>query len=290
MTDTSSRKRASRYIRLNPPPPIVLTARDKEVVRLVNDYRVIRQEHIEKLLFPSKNTAQKRLWLLWQNSFLKREFLPVFGGVQNSPILYLLDREGVDLLQTEFGYERHQLRWFADTLGQQFLRHTLGLGDIRVAMTRSAQRHNRVIQAWNDETAMKAQYDRVPVGNRMVSLIPDSHFVLEVPGGVQHFFVEFDRGPERLKVLAQKVKTYERYFESGLCFKRYGTDKIRVLIVVEGTKKRLDNLKELAEKSHRRHHFWFSTLESIIANDALTAPYWERAGETKVSFLIAVGQ
>src|SRR5262245_57050669 len=61
MTDKSTQKRASRYIRLTPPPSIALTARDKQVVRLVNDYRVIRQEHIEKLLFPSKNTAQKRL-------------------------------------------------------------------------------------------------------------------------------------------------------------------------------------------------------------------------------------
>src|SRR5919199_364482 len=112
---SDKQKRASRHIRLKNPPPIVLTARDKEIIKLVNDFRVIRQEQIEKLLFPSKNTAQKRLWLLWQNGFLKREFLPVFGGVPNSPILYLVDREGVDLLQTEFGYERQQLRWFTTT-------------------------------------------------------------------------------------------------------------------------------------------------------------------------------
>jgi hypothetical protein len=124
----------------------------------------------------------------------------------------------------------------------------------------------------------------------MVSLIPDSHFVLQVPGGVQHFFVEFDRGPERLKVLALKVKTYERYFESGLCFKRYGTDKIRVLVVVEGTQKRLANLKALAEKSNRRQHFWFATLADVINNDTLTASFWQVAGETKTSALIATGQ
>jgi hypothetical protein len=290
MSDKSGQKRASRYIRLSPPPPIVLTTRDKQTVKLVNDFRVIRQEHIEKLLFPSKNTAQKRLWLLWQNGFLKRDFLPVFGGVQNSPILYLVDRQGVDLLQTEFEYERHQLRWFTETPGQQFLRHTLGLSDIRVAVTLSSQKLNYPLSAWNDETAMKGQFDRVTVGRRMVSLIPDSHFVVQVPGGVQHFFVEFDRGPERLKVLALKVKTYERYFESGLCFKRYGTDKIRVLIVVEGAKKRLDNLKGLAEKSPRKQHFWFSTLEDTITNDTLTAPFWQVAGEMKATALIAAGQ
>ena len=95
MTDTSSRKRASRYIRLNPPPPIVLTARDKEVVRLVNDYRVIRQEHIEKLLFHSKyakSRAQKRLWLLWQNRFLKREFKE--EALRKGLIPYIPERPG----------------------------------------------------------------------------------------------------------------------------------------------------------------------------------------------------
>jgi hypothetical protein len=263
--------------------------RDKEIVRIVNDYRVIRQEHIEKLLFhskSSKNTAQKRLWLLWQNGFLKREFLPVLGGIQNSPILYLVDTQGVDLLQTEFGYTKQDLRYTPHSPGSQFLRHTLGLSDIRVAFTLSSYEHDYTVRFWNDETAMKARFDRVPVSNRLVSLIPDAHFALWIGSKCHHHFLEFDRGPERLKVYEHKLKAYERYMETGMFFNHYKSTSIRILTVVEGNKTRLDNFRKMVENSPRRNHFGFTTLDCMTTSNVYTVPIWYAAGKVEPLALV----
>src|SRR6266545_2836905 len=104
-------KRASRYIRPELATPMRLTDRDIQVIKAVNDYRLMRQDQITRLLFPSKNTAQVRLQQLWQHGFLKRHFLPVMlGNPQLGKIIYGLDTKGADLLRREFGYTNDQLR------------------------------------------------------------------------------------------------------------------------------------------------------------------------------------
>ena len=112
-TDQAARrhKRASRHVRPTDARTLRLTERDKEVVKAVNDYRLMRQDQIQRLLFPSRNTAQRRLRLLWEHGYLRRRFLPVLGGVQTSPILYEVDRRGVELLRTEFHYQEVDLRY-----------------------------------------------------------------------------------------------------------------------------------------------------------------------------------
>ena len=107
----SPHQRGSRHVRSKHAVPMRLTERDKQVVKMVNDYRLVRQDQIQRLWFPSRNTAQRRLRLLWEHGYVRRRFLPVQGGIQNSPILYELDRRGVELLRTEFQYEEGDLRY-----------------------------------------------------------------------------------------------------------------------------------------------------------------------------------
>jgi len=84
----------------------------------------------------------KRLWLLWQHGLLKREFLPVVGGIQTSPVLYLVDGLSAELLRNEFSYDSQSLRWSRGRkLAHQFLEHTLGLSEIRLAVTLSCRLH-----------------------------------------------------------------------------------------------------------------------------------------------------
>lgn len=268
-----------------------LTDRDRQVVQAVNDCRVLTQDQLERLFFGSQTRAQARLWLLWQHGFLRREFLPVRGGIQNSPTLYVLDARGAELLQSDLGYNLSQVRYSRKPLSYPFLQHTLGLNDIRIAIVLACQRRGYALKTWLDERDLKADYDKVRVGSHWVAVIPDGYFAVRVLSGVVHFFLEFDRGPERLAVFRRKVEAYLAYYRGGGMASRFGTDRIRVLTVTEGGeslagRERLANVKAVTEQAGGRSRFWFSSLEQVMGEDALAAPIWQVAGRDEPVALI----
>lgn len=287
-----ARKRASRHKRLEKPRSMRLTERDRQAIKAVNDYRIMRQDQVQRLLFPSKNTAQVRLWLLWQHGFLRREFLPVLGGIQNSPILYRIDRRGAELLQREFGYDKDSLRWSrSKQRAYRFLEHTLGLSEIRLAIELSCQRHDFSLDTWLDEKTIKANYDVVQVRRRRVAVVPDGYFTIAIPSGKLHFFLEYDRGPERLTFFRKKISAYWAYFQSGKCKDRYGTNRIRVLTITEGGptrtgRRRLANVHRLTKELGGHTWFWFASMNQIIRKDFLSGPIWQQTHTEEPGMLI----
>ncbi len=294
-----NRKRASRIYRLKNPPSMRLTERDMLTIKAVNDFRVMRQDQVQHLLYPSPTPAQRRLWLLWQHKYLKRAFLPVITGAQTSPILYMVDKRGVDLLKSEFDYSNEQLRYSRKTqISSRFLEHTLGIGDIRLSVEFSCKERRFTLQEWYDEKKIKSDFDRVDIrGRRGVSVLPDAYLKLAL-GNVHdkttthlYFFIEYDRGNESLLFFKRKIQTYSVYFQSGKCNKRYGTNLIRVLSIFEGGSNRtgttrLQNICKLAEKTNTHSYFWFATLNDVSKYDFLTAPIWWRPKANKQTELI----
>jgi hypothetical protein len=88
--EKAGRRRRRRDRRDANPPPMRLTDRDREIIEAVCLHRVLRQDQVQALFFGSKSAAQRRLALLYHHGYLARQFLPVRGGIMNSPILYLL--------------------------------------------------------------------------------------------------------------------------------------------------------------------------------------------------------
>lgn len=262
-----------------------MTPRDKLLIKAVNDYRIMRQDQVQRLLFPSQNTAQVRLQLLWQHAFLEREFLPVLGGIQTSPILYRIDKKGVALLKRDFGYGKQELRYSGNqALNQRFLLHTLGLGETRLAVELDCASLGMELEAWQDEKALKTDYDRVQVNNRLVAVLPDAYFVVKKTDGRRYqFFIEFDRGVEGVKFFKQKMAAFRLYFISGKVIKRYQTERIRVLTIVEGEKpgKRINQLRKATHDTGGGKWFWFSSLNDIIEYNFFADSLWKPAkGET----------
>lgn len=266
-----------------------LTARDKAVIKAANDYRILRQEQIQRLFFPSKNTAQVRLQLLWQHGYLKRYFFLVMNGYFHSPTLYTIDAKGVELLQREYGYTSDELRIIRNEPSQNFLYHTVGLSEIRLQLTQSSQRQHFKVAEWIDEKAHKADFDRMQVGQQLLPIVPDGYCRLTTPEHkALHFFVEYDRGTEGLRFFKQKLSAYAMYLRSNLCLKRYGTTAIRVLTIVEGetTSRRIVSLQKVAEAVGGGRWFYFSSLEDITTGDILADPMWRRLGDETLSSLL----
>ena len=243
-------KRRRRDERLTSPLKMQLTDRDKEVIRAIYDYRVLRQEQIQVLFFGTnpgaKARAQKRLVKLFDHKYIARFFLPTRGGLMSSPILYGLDKRGAELLRLEFGYD--DLHWYSNMkdLKNDFLEHTLAIADFRIAVTLACQKVGYELLTWEGENELRASRDEVkirsPKGHSMsVSIVPDSYFAIATPFGKTHFFLELDRGSMTTGRFRRKVEAYIAYYQQGYQ-RRYGTKSLRVLTVTL-RKQRLLNLK-----------------------------------------------
>ncbi len=85
------------------PRPMQLTPRDIAIVQAIYQYRVLRQDQLERLFGRSRSVMQRVLVRLYQHRFVDRRFLPVFAG--SSPTLYVLDKKGAELLRTACGLD-----------------------------------------------------------------------------------------------------------------------------------------------------------------------------------------
>lgn len=286
MTDQPKRQRRDR--RKSNPQPMRLTERDVAIIHAVHTHRVLRQDQLEDLFGRSSSVMQRVLVRLYHHGFLERKFLTVL--TQNSPTLYVLDRKGADLLRAEYGLE--DLVWYntSKNLSLEFMEHTTAINDFRIAVTLAVQTAGYELVQWIGERELKADFDRVSIPSeankpQSVSLIPDSYFVLKVPQGYAHFFVEIDRATESLPRFKTKIRAYVAYYKSGAYTKRYNTRSMRVLTITSG-QKRLENLKKITEDAGGKRAFWFTTVKDVHSSSVLHAPLWYIAGETKQRSLI----
>ncbi len=279
-------KRRKRNRRDDTPPAMVLTVRDRQIVEMVYQCRVLRQDQIHALFFGTSTSAsQRRLALLFHHGFLTRVFLTARASYMLSPALYMLDKRGAELLRMEFGYDDIAWTSKSNDVGQQFLEHTLAINDVRVAFTLACrQLKGFEVLEWRSEAQMKASYDRVtitpPKGrSELISLIPDSFFVVQTPQGKAPFFLEVDRGTETTGRFQTKIFAYQEYIKSGAYQQRYGFKSIRVLTTVPSIK-RLEGLKSVTEKAGGEQRYWFAVQSDISSQSVLYEDIWWVAGQS----------
>lgn len=291
-----NKSKRKRHVRRENPPGMVLQARDIDVIEAVHRFRILSQAQIAALFFGSRATAQYRLEKLYDHHFLDRRFLPVVLGQGRSPTLYILDRRGMELLRTERGYD--ELKWFGTSkdLKPEFLSHSLAINDVMVMIINACLANGFVLEQWQTENEVKADYDRVIVatssGRReRMPVVPDSYFTILAYERRYPFFLELDRGTMTLGRFKDKVRAYLTYYKSGAYEKRYGSSAVRLLTVVAsatsvGGKKRLANLKKATEELTTENWFWFASLFDLNSANNLSQPVWLQANREEPRILI----
>ena len=271
-----------------------LTPRDIALLRLVEQYRVLRRDQAQRLLFPSKNTANERLKRLYQHRFLLRRWLPVEYGQGMGQALYLLDCAGADVLAQARGDDRSGIGWrrARNLVSSSFLQHTLMINDVRVAVTLAARQALYRLERWEgeDELAAKPDYVWVPTrrGRLRIAVIADSYFALHLGDRRAHFLLEADRATVSNKRWALRVRAYLQYVRGGQYARRFGTRSLRVLTVTTG-ERRLANLKRTTEKARGGTMFWFTTQDRATPSAVLSEPVWRVGGSDGLSQLIGNG-
>jgi Replication-relaxation len=258
--------RRPRFRRVKP-RPFVLTPRDRRVLELVEQYRLLSSNQIIALLDEgSPQVLVRRLQLLYHARFLDRprsQIEDLLRSPGSRPMAYALGTQGAELLGVKTPKQ----------VKLPFVEHALAVSEILTAFTVSAKKRGdvRVISFREilekkapEETRRKKVPDawRVKLpGEGAIGVSPDAifglHFLSKPEGANRtYFFLEVDRGTmpvmrTRLSETSmwRKLVAYYQTAASGLQTELFGIRTFRVLVVTKSPeRRRLASLVEVAGK------------------------------------------
>ena len=120
-----------------------LTERDRSILEMLSRHRVFTTDQLAEMYFDHVNTAQHRLYVLYQLRLVDR-FQPLDHRYRNLPYHYVLDQLGAMVLAAERDLDPEQLHWRADKslaiAKSQRLRHLVGVNGFFSALVAESRR------------------------------------------------------------------------------------------------------------------------------------------------------
>jgi hypothetical protein len=201
-----------------------LTERDRDLVRMVGEHRVLTTGQLCALAFGNVITARHRLNLLVRIGVLRR-FRPR-RQVGSAPWHYLLGPVGAALLGAE---DRDEKRWAPQVRADrqlalersQRLSHMVGANWFFVALAAHARAGGGELRQWKGERATAEYlYDQAQMAawELEVSPHPDGLGIWAEAGTDIVFLLEYDTGSEHLPQLAGKLDRYAHLATNNLAF------------------------------------------------------------------------
>jgi len=253
-----------------------LTQRDLKVVELVEDYHLLTTSQIQKLLYPSMQKAQTRLYRIWKSGLVKRFPYPV-----------LLREHG----RGEYIYHVNR----KPKMSMTGVMHTTDLNDIRIAFAMACLESEQIemidfIPEYkgridSDGMMRRIVEDRVRIRGREKTeqrFIPDGVMCLEKRATRKRvlLFIELDLGSEKLVTrrdgsysVVRKLEVYKEYLRQegyGRYSERFGHEfrGFRVLVIMSNQQRIQRLRKELTLKGIKKF-VWFTQKSGIKAETIL---------------------
>ncbi|WP_422647328.1 replication-relaxation family protein [Actinoalloteichus caeruleus] len=186
-----------------------LTARDRWLLRMLHEHRVLTSHQITDLAFPSGRATRQRLLELFTWSLLDR-FQP-FAALGAAPMHYVLAPAGASVLAAEegldvrdLGYRRERAFGIAYSLR---LAHTVGVNTWFTSLVHRAR--------CDTASALSSWWSETRVARHFGDLVrPDAYGRWQTEGREVEFFLEYDTGSEALRVVTAKLHGYARLAEA----------------------------------------------------------------------------
>lgn len=292
--------------------PFKMTERDGEVLLSVYKHRFLTVTQIQRLHFPSMQTAYRRIRLLRTHGLLTNFTIPNIDEAVIS-----IGRKGLTEIAALLGVERSELRW-SDTKNKPrdyyFMRHFLAINDFRIQLASDCENSGiRLLgfipdyfgertKAGGTTKYIKDVVCDIETSRPEISHTPDGVFALERNSKAALFFVEIDRGTEGIsdpeKGVLKAVRFYAQYLVSGK-YQRYADDfkseqfkGFRTLFVTS-SETRVQNIRDVVSESDippkARLFVWLSTFERIRESGILS-PVWFSAQQNDSTQYSVIGK
>jgi hypothetical protein len=185
-----------------------LTARDRWILRMLLEHRVLTTGQLAQLAFGTTRSCTARMTVLYQLRAVER-FRPLTAA-GSAPMHYLLDEAGAAVLAAEDGTTPAGLGWRRDRAAaialSPRLAHDTGANAVFTALAAAARASSgqQALEVWWSERRCAAAWDHArPDGyGRWRDQSPGG------PAGVADFFLEYDTGTEPLTRVIAKLSGY----------------------------------------------------------------------------------
>lgn len=288
-----------------------LTERDIEIIRYVEQFRLLQsRDHIVPLFGGSLHIL-RRLKKLYENKYLYR--LP--DRKNDEQAIYAVGNAGANLLSEEFDLPRPKVDYTQKSkdLGDWFLDHTLLVANIMVEIILAARSREAVQYISQEDILMERaskerRKQRYRVGEQPFrwwvtfshndteyrkGVEPDHMFGLELPDGREEFFfLEADRqnmpvetgNMDRSSIIKKQLQYWESwqtppFGDTNLFEEHFGIPDIRTIFALFTGHRGDKRLNRCIETNKRFFDgdgtglFLFANVETLLeADDILTAP------------------
>lgn len=291
---------------------VALTERDHEVLLSLLKYRYLSTSQLERLHFPSAQTAARRIRLLATGGFVS-----AFRPLASQDRLVALAKRGAEVVAERLEVPLDQLGWDGRREKPKdylFLQHFLAASDFRISLSKSCDGSDVRLLGFLPEHLVEPapkgsvqKYIREAIADATdhrakISHTPDAVFALERAGTPALFFLEIDRGTEVLSNPSRGVLKSVRFYLSLLvsdAYQRYQADfgvtspfrAFRVLIVTTSAD-RLSNMRSTCgkipfEPARAKRFIWLTTEDAVLDSAMLSRPWVSLDPTDNVSYAIA---
>lgn len=272
------------------------TERDSQLLVDLYMHRFLTAKQVQRLYFPSMQTAYRRLRLL-QGA----RYVASFTVANIDESIFMVSPVGLQAVAEALGVDREQLKWSetkAKPRDYYFMRHFLAINDFRITLKLACENSGICLLGFipdyygeKTDKGVVAKYSRdvicdVANERQQVSHTPDGVFALERNGKQALFFLEIDRGTEVVsdpdKGVLKSVRFYANYLLEGK-YQRYAKDfgvqefKGFRSLYVTTTDIRLANIRQAAGAlpvpAKAKRFTWITTHDKLTQSTMFT-PIW----------------
>jgi hypothetical protein len=279
-----------------PQPKFKFTERDSALLVDLYKHRFLTIEQVQRLHFPSMQTAYRRMRLLKAAGYVS-----AFTVANIDQSIFMVSPQGIQAVAEALGVDRDQLKWTetkAKPRDYYFMQHFLAINDFRITLRLACEASGiRLVGFIPDyygektDKGLVTKYIRdvicdIANERQEVSHTPDGVFALERNGKQALFFLEIDRGTEVVsdpgKGVLKSVRFYANYLLEGK-YQRYAKDfgvpefKGFRSLYVTTTDIRLANIRQAAGAlpvpARAKRFTWITTTDKLTQSTMFT-PIW----------------
>jgi hypothetical protein len=181
-----------------------LDARERAVLVAIYEHKVLLTEHLKAMFFGSVRRAQDRLRHLAQRGLVDTWYPPQPRGMGKASGHHTLTESGAQVVASLLGIARSELRYVIrepeDREQDAWLAHRIGVNEFFCALIEAGRTNDaHGLAKWVPERTVRTADGWIR---------PDGYGVFLHPGGTLDFYLEYDRGTETTRQLANKLAGY----------------------------------------------------------------------------------
>jgi hypothetical protein len=181
-----------------------LDARERAVLVAIYEHKVLVTEHLKAMFFGSLRRAQDRLRNLGQRGLIDTWYPPQPRGMGKASGHHTLTESGAQVVASLLGIARSELRYIIrdeeDREQDAWLAHRIGVNEFFCALIEAGRQNDgHGLAKWVPERTVRTAEGWIR---------PDGYGVYLHSGGTLDFYLEYDRGTETTRQLANKLAGY----------------------------------------------------------------------------------